>query len=192
MHLATYEARRNLFEAPSTYELTPTSVIRAAKGVTKQEIVLGEVKRVRITYQAGPNPCWICTVEAAHGRMSIQSASYPGLGRTQNQGAAFRAFVQALTSATAAAPRDQPANFLRGGVWMRPFYLGALILFRVLAVLLALGAIGTLMDGKSVAWTTLPTLVILFSAQMSWRMWRSNPPATFDPAALPADIAPGG
>ncbi len=124
--------------------------------------------------------------------MWIPSASFSGLGRTRNQGAAFRAFVQALASALAASSHDQPVSFLRGGGWMRPFYLGALILFGVLAVLLALGAIGTLMDGKSVAWTTLPTLVILFSAQMSWRMWRSNPPATFDPAALPADIAPGG
>jgi hypothetical protein len=190
--LATYEAQRNLVEAPSTFELTPSSVIRAAKGATKQEIALGDVKRVRITYQAGPSPCWICAIEAAHGRMWIPSASYRGLGRTQNQGAAFRAFVQTLTSAIAASPRDQPASFLRGGGWMRPFYLGALIALGVLAVLLALGVMGTLMDGKSAVWTATPTLVILFAAQMSWRMWRSNPPATFDPTALPADIAPGG
>jgi hypothetical protein len=134
----------------------------------------------------------MCAIEAARGRMWIPSASFSGFGRAQDQGAAFRAFFQALTSAVAASPRDQPASFLRGGGWMRPFYLGALIVLGVLAVLLGLAAVGALMDGKSVAWATLPTLVVLFSAQMSWRMWRSNPPATFDPAALPADIAPGG
>jgi hypothetical protein len=188
--MATYVARRNLVEAPSTFELTDDRLARSEGGAAKQQVALGDVRLVRITYQpSGVVPTWVCSVQSPQGRISIPSANWLGVGRAEDQRAAFRVFVQALTSAVAAQPRAAPATFARGGSWMRPFFAGALIVFAVLGVLLALGAIGALMSGQSVTWVFLPTLTTLIAAQMSWRSWRGNPPAKFDPKALPADIA---
>jgi hypothetical protein len=190
--MASYGARRNLVEAASAFELAGETLTRAEGGAAKQQLRLGDVRRVRITYQpVGPVAAWICWVEAPHGRVWIPSASYTGFGRAQDQRADFRGFVQTLSAAIAAQPHAQPVAFLRGGGWQRPFYLGALIVFAVLAVLLVMGLIGSLIGGQSPYWVFLPTLVILFAAQMSWRLWRGNPPGTFDPNALPPDVAGG-
>ncbi len=53
---------------------------------------------------------------------------------------------------------------------MRPFYFVTGIVLGVLGVLIALGAIGALMSGQSPAWATLPSLVVLLTGAMSWRL----------------------
>ncbi|HEY3797499.1 MAG TPA: hypothetical protein VGL58_04030 [Caulobacteraceae bacterium] len=190
--MATYEARRNLLESASVFEVTGDALTRSLGGVERQRVNLADVRRVRITYQAvGVVPMWLCWVQGAHGSLSVSSASYTGFGRASDQRAAFGPFLQALTRAIAAQPHAQPVTFVRGGGWQRPFYMGSLILLGLMSVLLGLGAMGSLMEGKSVFWVGLPTIVVLLAMRMSWQMWRGNPPGVFDPNALPSDLAGG-
>src|SRR5580704_16850309 len=103
MGMATYEARRSLMEHASTYELTGDALTRTVEGATKQQVTLAEVRSVKITYQpVGVLPFWICQLRTPHGNVSIPSANFTGFGRAQDQRAAFRPFIQALTSAIAA------------------------------------------------------------------------------------------
>ena len=161
------------------FEITADALTRSEKGAVKQQLALADVRRVRLTYQAvGVAPMWFCwdRVRSMAAR-SFASASFTGVGRVQDQRAAFRElFVQALTRAIAAQPHAHPVAFVRGGGWQRPFYLGSLIVLGLLVVLLAMGAMGSMMEGKSVVWTGLPTLVVLLALRMSWQMWRGNPP----------------
>jgi hypothetical protein len=74
---------------------------------------------------------------------------------------------------------------------MRLFWLVMVILFAILSLLLVLGVLGALTSGQSPTWVVTPAFVMLVAGPMSWRMWRANPPGTFDPNDLPADIAGG-
>jgi hypothetical protein len=190
--MATYEARRSLMEGPSTYELSGETLVRTVDGASKQQTTLADVRAVRINYQpVGVVPFWICQVRTHHGTISIPSANFTGFGRAQDQRAAFRPFVQALTSAIAAQPRTPPVAFTRGGGGMRAFWLGMVIIFAVMTLLLLLGAIGSLTSGGTPTWVVTPGFVMLVAGPMSWRMWRANPPGSFDPNDLPPDIAGG-
>lgn len=84
---------------------------------------------------------------------------------------------------------------MKGNNWSAYGALVLLILLVVMAVLLALGVAGSMMDGQGLggaSWAILPAVVVLWAARMVWRVWRRNRRHPFDPNALPSDFAPLG
>ena len=63
--MATYEARRSLYEASSTFELAGGALTRSETGAVKQQAALADVRRVRLSYVGQTIvPSWACAIEA--------------------------------------------------------------------------------------------------------------------------------
>jgi hypothetical protein len=100
-----------------------------------------------------------------------------------------------MSVAIGAQPAAASIRFVKGNNWSAYGALALLILLAIMAVLLALGLGGSMMEGKGVgaaSWVFLPALVVLWSARMVWRIWRRNRRHPFDPKSFPADFAPLG
>jgi hypothetical protein len=188
--MATYGAKRLQLETESTFELTTDRLTRTVGGKPHEQIVLADVRSVRITSMPTDIvECWVCTVKGRHGSLWIPSATYPTVGRAEDQRAAFRPFAQALTASIAEQTAGHAVAFERGGGLTRLLYLLLAIVTAVMTALLALMGVGSLLNGG------FPFGLLLAAgcgvvALTFWRFWRSRPPAAFDPRALPPDIAP--
>jgi hypothetical protein len=191
-----YRARRTVFGRESSFRVQDETLIRAVEGVDVQRIALEDVREVALTYQPLTMvDRWICSIDGAGGRIWLPSASFTGLGRAQDRRASFRPFVQALCLAIAAQPAAASIRFVRGSNGSAYGALALLIVLVVLAVLLVFGMAGSMMGGQGLSaasWAIVPILVVLWSAQFVWRIWRRNRRHPFDPKSLPADLAPLG
>jgi hypothetical protein len=188
-----YRARRTVFEKESAFRLQDGALIRGVEGLDVQRIAFTEVAEVALTYQPLTMvDRWVCSIRGAGGRIWLPSASFTGVGRAEDRRTSFRPFAQALSAAIAAQPAAGKIWFVKGNNWSAYGALALLIVLAIMAVLLALGMAGSMMDGKGVggaSWVFLPALAVLWSARMVWRIWRRNRRCAFDPKSFPADFA---
>jgi hypothetical protein len=194
MAMDDYRARRTLFEQESTFRVDAGTLTRSVGGADVQHLALADVRKVRLAYQPLTMvDRWVCSVEGGGARIWVPSASFLGPARAEDRRATFRPFVEALSQAIAAQPGASEVSFAKGSNWSAYGALALLIVLVVMLVLLALGVMGAFIDGQGVggaSWVFLPTLVVLMSVRMVWRVWRRNRRAPFDPNAFPADFAP--
>jgi hypothetical protein len=197
MAMEEYRARRTVFEKESAFRVQDgAALVRSIDGADVQRIALSDVRKVALTYQ--PLTLfdrWVCSVEGPGGRIWAPSASFTGLGQAADRRASFRPFIETLIQSIAAQPSGAGVTYVKGNNWSAYGALVLLILLVVMAVLLALGVAGSMMDGQGrggASWVFLPAVVVLWSARMVWRVWRRNRRHPFDPNALPSDFAPLG
>jgi hypothetical protein len=190
-----YRVQRTAFEPGSTFSLEGGRLVRGVSGSPVQQVELTQVRRVRLSYQPfTTSDRWVCSVETPGGRIWIPSTSFLGVGRTTDQRAQFRAFVQGLNEAVAASGAANVV-FIQGSAWSSGSSLVLLICLGVVGLLLLLGLLGGLAGGGgfgAVGWVFLPLLTSFWAAQLVWRTWRGNPLRPYVPRALPADFAPVG
>jgi hypothetical protein len=190
-----YRVRRTVFERESTLRVQDGALVRGHDGADAQRIALSDVRKVALSYQPlGLLDRWVCSVETAHGRIWLPSASFLGFNLTEDHRARFRPFVEALSQLIAAQPSGPSVQFIKGNNLSAYGCLVLLILAAVMTVLLALAILGSMMDGHGLGgatWTLfMPIIVLLLSARMVWPIWRRNRRHVFDPKAFPADFAP--
>jgi hypothetical protein len=187
--MATYSARRSALEPVSDFELTNEALTRVVNGVEAQRIALAEVTRVLILRTGGGGggynyfAAWVCLVQTPRGRISIPSSAFAGLSRVQDQAAAFRPFLQALTRAVAA--RSPSAAFISRG-WTR----GIQVMLGSLWGLLAMLAVFSALTGLAVPWVLLGAVILGAASAACWWAWRGNSGRRFEPDTLPADMLP--
>jgi hypothetical protein len=189
-----FRARRTLFEKESVFTVESGLLLRKVEGVEAQRIALGEVRKVGLVYQPlTMGDRWVCSVEAQGGRIWIPSASFTGVGRTEDRRASFRAFVVGLNQAMAAEPAAARIAFIQGSHWAAWSALALLICLGVMGVLLLLAVAGSLMGGGGAGgWNglILPMIVTVWAGSIVWRIWRRNHQHAYDPMSVPADFAP--
>jgi hypothetical protein len=188
-----YRVRRTLFEHESTFVVRDGALVRSVDGVLHERVPLAEVRRVALSYQPLARvDRWVCSVETPRGRVWLPSASFTGVGQTEDRRATFRPFVEAVSVAVAAQAAATGVRFVKGGNVSAYFALAMAIVLAVMAVLLVLGAMGSMLGGGlgAASWAILPTLVVSLTLPMAWRIWRLNGRRVFDPKALPPEFAP--
>ena len=191
-----YRARRTVFEKESVFRVRDGFLIRDVDGTDVQRFALNDIRKVALTYQPlNMFDRWVCSIEGAGPRIWLPSASFMGFGRAEDRRASFRPFVQALSLAIAAQPAAPGITFVKGNNWSAYGSLALLILLAVMAVLLAFGMAGSMMEGRGLgaaSWVILPAVIVVWAARMVWRIWRRNRQHLFDPRSFPADFAPLG
>ena len=192
--MAEYRVRRTIFEKESMIIVENGALIRTAAPGVRQEISLGDIRGVSLTYQPlGLVERWVCSVRGPHGRIWLPSASFVGLGRTRDQREAFRGLVEALHGAIEAEPSTAQIAFTQGSSWSAYSSLVLLVLSGVLAVLLLLAVVGAMADGhgmRSISWVFLPALALFWGARMVWPIWRRNRRHLYALDAIPPTFAP--
>jgi hypothetical protein len=194
MAVDDYRVRRTVFEKESTLRVEDGALVRGHDGAEVERVALADVRKVALSYQPlALVDRWVCSVETGHGRIWLPSASFLGFNRTEDRRAAFRPFVAALCLTLAQQPSGASVQFVKGNNWSAYGCLVMLILAAVLGVLLVMGMLGSLMEGRGIggaSWAILPLGALALSARMVWPIWRRNRRHLFDPRALPTDFAP--
>jgi hypothetical protein len=155
----------------------------------RDEINLGAVSRLRLTYEAGKlsSGFYKTAIRLKDGRsVSLTSLSWSGLAQSTNQIEAYRAFVATLIAAVVHA---NPQARLDAG---KPRFLWAAMALTTGALTLAAAyiALRAFLGGA----TGAALVPLALGAVMLWQMgpvvWR-NRPRTFTADALPANLLGG-
>lgn len=187
--MPAYTAKDSPLKAPSLWSLEQGHLVRRV-GAVEASWSLSGLTRMTLTRQANRYGADVRMAQLSFGtrKVGFSSQSWRGLGRPEDQTAAFSAFVRALAAEAAAlAPA---ARFRIGGRASVPaglYWTAALLAAAVATMIASAVSAGFFVIGLDWGARLLFALILLFAIAP----WLPGPAAgAFDPLAVPEELAP--
>jgi hypothetical protein len=190
MTIPSYTQRRHAFEGERTYSIEEGVLVCREGGRPVRSVPLAEISRVSLAYEPTRVQLgrWSCRVRGGRGAGFLgilSSTHYRGLYDFEDRGAAYGAFVRALSEAVV---RANPSAVFDTGPGMMAFVFNAVALG---LALLLFGAVLVLVGFDEVSsWAWFRLLLLLPFVLLCWPWFARNWPRRFDPKAVPDGLLP--